>query len=115
MDDLRTLSADLSSAGGRVGAKVSQVVRKTALDIEADAKRRSAVDTGAMRSSIGHDLKGDGRNAAMTADIGPTVEYAPHVEYGTVRQAPQPFMRPAADAAEAPFAAAIAAASRDVV
>lgn len=115
MDDFHQLVADLDGAAVRVGAAAAAVVRKTARDIEADAKQNAAVDTGTMRASIGTDFEGDGRSSTMTAEIGPTVHYAPHVEYGTARQSPQPFMGPAATRAEKPFADAIAATLGDIL
>ena len=36
-------------------------------------------------------------NGGLSAEIGPTASYAAHVEFGTRRMRPQPFMRPAAD------------------
>ena len=61
------------------------------------------------------DYEGDGRSARMSAEVGPTVHYAPHVEYGTARQAPQPFMRPAADAVEPAFVEAMADIAGDIL
>lgn len=108
MDDLTRLAADLSNASGRIGAQAAQVLRKIALDIEATAKQLAPVDTGALRASIGTDFEGDGRHGSMSAEIGPTVHYAPHLEYGTSRAGPRPFMGPAATRHEESFADAIA-------
>lgn len=95
--ELRALSADLASASGRVGSLASKALRKTAFDIEGTSKGLAAVDTGAMKNSISTTITGDGRFGEMAAEIGPTVDYAPHLEYGTSRMAPQPFMGPAFD------------------
>lgn len=103
MDDVARLTAELNTAAGRIGARAAQVVRKTALDIEATAKQLAPVDTGALRASIGTDFEGDGRHSSMSAEIGPTVHYAPHLEYGTARAAPQPFLLPAANRHEQAF------------
>jgi HK97 gp10 family phage protein len=107
MDDLTRLAADLNNASGRIGAQAAQVLRKTALDIEATGKQLAPVDTGALRSSIGVDYTGDGRHGTMSAQVGPTVHYGPHVEYGTSRAAAQPYMRPAATQHEQAFVDAI--------
>ena len=97
MTEINTLAVGLRSAAGQAGARASLVVRKTALDVEATAKTFAPVDTGALRNSIGHDLTGDGRYGRIEAEIGPTVDYAPYVEWGTSRNAPQAFMGPALD------------------
>lgn len=104
--EIASLGADLAEGAVRVGAQGARFLRRAARGVEADAKQNAPVDTGTMRASIGVDLTGDGRFRIMTAEIGPTVHYAPHVEYGTARQSPQPFMGPAATRAEKPFAEA---------
>ena len=60
------------------------------LAAEGHAKKSAPVDTGRLRNSIAHAVKGD------AAYIGTNVEYAPYVELGTSRQAPKPYLRPAA-------------------
>ena len=59
---------------------------------ETYAKQRTPVRTGNLRNSITH-LVEDGQEKA--AVIGTNVEYAPYVELGTVKQRPQPYLRPA--------------------
>lgn len=81
-------------------------VALNAAEIVADRARQLApVDTGRLRDSIGISLtppremsfsiRGDG----VRVFIGPAADviYAPYVEFGTWRQAPHPFMRPALD------------------
>ena len=97
MAELNTLARDLSNAGVRVGARAALVIRKTAMDVIATAQTFVPVDTGATKTSIGADFEGDGRSAAMAAEIGPTTNYAAHLEYGTVNMAPHAFMGPALD------------------
>jgi HK97 gp10 family phage protein len=92
VSQLRRLARDLRAAAGRSGRLAQQVVAKTAADIERDAKTAAPVDTGALRNSISHDL----RDGGLTAEIGPTVHYAPFLEYGTSRMAPRPYLGPAA-------------------
>lgn len=46
---------------------------------ETHAKKETPVDTGRLRNSIAHAVKGD------AAYIGTNVEYAPYVEFGTKR------------------------------
>lgn len=78
----------------RVSAAVQRELEATiaqaALAVEAEAKRRAPVDTGLLRNSI---------NATMpkptTGIVSAHAEYAPHVEFGTIRTRPQPFLLPA--------------------
>lgn len=95
--EVRALGSRMESAGGRVGAKVSAALRKTAADIEAEAKALAPVDTGNLRNSISSTVSGDGRHGGMSAEIGPTAEYGIYQEYGTSTQPGTPFMGPAFD------------------
>jgi HK97 gp10 family phage protein len=54
--------------------------------------------TGATAASI--EVTGSGK----TREVGPTTPWAPFVEYGTWKDAPQPFMGPAAEEHEADLA-----------
>lgn len=81
--EVRKLAVDLPLAGGKVGARTSAAIRKTAFDIERDAKILAPVDTSDLVNSISTDFEGDGRFASMSAEIGPTVTYGDEVEYGT--------------------------------
>ena len=103
-DDLLKLSADLGKASYEATRRAQKVVAKTAADIEATAKSLAAVDTGTMRNSIGTTISGGG----LTAEVGPTVDYAIYNEYGTRRMAPRPFMGPALERHSEPFVQAVA-------
>lgn len=76
--DLAREVATIERAEGRA---VAGEARRTVDRMRARAPR----DTGQLAASIGADVDG------LAADVGPTVPYAPFVEYGTSRQAPQPF------------------------
>ena len=89
----KRLLADISEAEPRNKARLSRALRKTAHDIEADAKVFAPVDTGALKNSISTDATSDG----FHAEVGPTVDYAHYVENGTSKMSPQPYLRPAAD------------------
>lgn len=95
--EVRALASRMGSAGGRVGAKGSAALRKTAFDIQSDAIVLAPVDTGNLRASISAEFAGDGRAGTMTAEIGPTAEYGIYQEYGTSTQSGTPFMGPAFD------------------
>lgn len=93
---------DLPKLPGRVRAEASTRVRATALAVETDAKQRAPVDTGALRASIHTEQVGE-----LTARVGPSVDYGAPVEFGTSRQAAQPYLTPAAEAARPRFVAAM--------
>jgi len=97
VSELLTLSKALQLSSGRVGPKVSAALRKTAKDIEADAKSLAPTATGALRDSITSTVTGDGRFGSMTAEIGPTSFYGGFQEEGTSVMAPTPYLRPAFD------------------
>lgn len=97
VSEMNKLAVDFDRASGTVGAKASAVIRKTAHDIERDAKIFCPVDTGNLRNSISTGITGDGRFGSIEAEIGPTADYAAFVEYGTSRMAPRAYMGPALD------------------
>lgn len=106
--ELRTYANQLRLSTRNAERKASQVVRKTALDIARDAKaiahqKFSDQATGATANSIAPAFPGP-----LDAEIGPTTYYATFVEHGTSRMAAKPFMGPAADRHEGPFAEALA-------
>lgn len=93
--EVYALALHLERASGQVGGGVASELRKAGQEVEKDAKSLAPVDTGALRDSISTNAEGDGRFALMTVEVGPTVDYARLVEYGTSDTSPQPFMRPA--------------------
>lgn len=105
--ELNALAASLDDAGARVGARVALAVRATAARVEAEAKQFAPVDTGNLRSSIGTDIVGDSRSAAVEAQVGPTATYGRFVELGTSRMAPRAYLGPAFDRAQPGFVAAL--------
>ncbi|WP_235939398.1 HK97-gp10 family putative phage morphogenesis protein [Occultella kanbiaonis] len=104
-----TLAAELGAKTGRMGQLAQVVVRKTALDIERDAKAFVPVDTGNLRSSISHsDLRGVGQSGVLEAEVGPTANYGHFVEFGTSQHGPAAYMGPAMDRNAPAFADAMA-------
>lgn len=79
--------------------KVKQTVVKNASEMQKNAMRGAAVDTGFMKRSIGLTQGAGGLNIK----VAPTAEYAPYVEYGTRYQTAQPFIRPAFQQQEKKF------------
>lgn len=82
---------------GRLGGAQRRQAQRDGLEagarvIETHAKVLCPVDTGTLRTSIMVD-----EVTPTRAVIAPHTEYAEHVEFGTSRQAAQPYMRPALD------------------
>lgn len=90
----QNFSRSLTKLEAGVLASIKQAMGEAALVIETTAKRLAPVDTGTLRSSIGHVVNRMGRHA-VKAVVGSNVEYAPHQEYGTYKMEAQPFLRPA--------------------
>lgn len=86
------------------------VVHKAAFDVEAQAKNRVPVDTGALKNSIDTTFQRDG----LLGIVAPHTDYALFVELGTRRQSAQPYMFPAADAVRPAFIAACKAMLKDI-
>ena len=92
--------------------KVRTVVRKCGADLQGTAQRKAPVGTpastgipgyvgGTLKRSIGLELSDSG----MTAEVEPTVEYAPYVEYGTRYMKAKPYLKPALEEVEPKFKA----------
>ncbi|WP_285240065.1 HK97-gp10 family putative phage morphogenesis protein [Pseudarthrobacter sp. MEB009] len=99
---------DLAAAGPRTVERAKLVLKKTALDIEANAKAIAPVDFGNLKESIGHSDLRTLSATNLSVEIGPTVNYGQYVELGTSRQAPQAYMGPSLDRFSGPFEQAVA-------
>ena len=99
----------LERAVAQMRPKLRQVIQIAARNVEAEAKRRVPVDTGATRNSIAVTTESDG----LGASIGPSTEYSAYLEFGTSRMAARPYMRPALEKERGPFIAAVTATLRE--
>lgn len=90
IDDVK-LQALLKGASGPLAA----AVLKKARNVERGAKRYAPVDTGRLQSSITSSVGED--DGELVGIVGTDVEYAAHVEFGTVNQPAQSFLRRALD------------------
>ena len=70
---------------------VKRVVSHNGAEMQTKAQQNAPVDTGHLKRSIGLEIKDGG----MTAEVEPTAEYAPYVEYGTRFLSAQPYLKPA--------------------
>ena len=75
-----------------LNSAIAKALTMIGLKAEGNAKAICPVDTGRLRNSITNAIDTES-NAVY---IGTNVEYAPYVELGTMRQDPQPYLKPAA-------------------
>lgn len=85
----------LSLVAKAKGRQVEAALRAGALVIQNQAKINAPVRTGTLRRNITHEV--DGSHDTGYARIGTNIEYAPHVEFGTSKRPPNPFLRNAYD------------------
>ncbi|GAA2184947.1 hypothetical protein GCM10009785_34830 [Brooklawnia cerclae] len=112
--EIRKLAADLRATSRRTQIAATQVVRKVGYDAEAVMKEEVPVDTGALKNSVSLDFSST--SDGMTAEIGPTVEYAGYVAYGTGHHPePNPYDVRTIDRVEPGFVEAMARLGGDIL
>lgn len=99
---LRIVFNDLPKLENELRTRAVAAVRKAAFDIEAEAKLKVPVDTGALKNSIQVWFEGD-----LHAFIAPHMEYGHFVEFGTRKMAARPYMTPAAEKVRPDFLGAM--------
>lgn len=111
------IKMSVSSTGGRPFSKtydylnidksivpeLRTIVKNNGIQLTQGAQKRSPVDTGALRRSIRLSLE----DSNLKAVVKTNVPYAKFVEYGTIRQKAQPYMRPSLRVQKAKFVKAI--------
>ena len=82
---------------------VKQVVKQNGAELQQKMQTKAeftkGYQTGTTKRSIGLEIKDTG----FTAEVAPTTEYAPYLEYGTRFMEAQPFVRPALEEQERQF------------
>lgn len=73
----------------KVYTGTQRALLKSCILVEGDAKILVPVDTARLRNSITHEVE------KTVGRVGTNVEYAKFVEFGTVKMAPKPYLRPA--------------------
>lgn len=91
------LAAEMAVQTAGIDAEVAIVAHLSAEVGATQARSLVPVDTGRLRDSI----------TADEDSFGSDVDYAAFVEYGTFKDAPQPYMGPAADHVTPLFAAGV--------
>lgn len=99
---VRVVFNDLPKLDKRAEQAAQAIVAKAARDVEAWAKDRAPVDTGALQNSILAQ-----RVRPLLWHVAPHVHYAIYVEYGTRKMRAQPYMRPAAERVRGAFVQAM--------
>lgn len=96
------LSSRLPQIQAQAHAKAAQVVQKTVMDVESQAKGLAPVDTGNHRALIQGQMTGD-----LSGVVNAGAHYAIYLEFGTYKMAARPCMVPAAEAARGGFYSAM--------
>lgn len=105
--EIRGMADRFRDAPAQAVDLIRVATEKTVIDTQATARRRAPVDTGYLRASI---FTRTGINGTTVwGEVGAGANYAAYVENGTTRQSPQPFMRPALEAHQKPWAQAMTA------
>lgn len=76
---------------------IGKAITRATIRVQRRAKQLAPVDTGRLRASIQQEVGRDERG--IVGRVGTNVKYAVHLEYGTRRMTPRPFLRPALSAA----------------
>lgn len=70
--------------------EAQEVVKMNGAELHKSTQKLTPVDTGHLKRSIIITMSEGG----LKAEVKPTADYAPYVEYGTRYMAAQPFVRP---------------------
>lgn len=95
--ELDALAVQFAVAAKLAPGVFDEVTEAAAAWVEAEAKRKVPVDSGDLQRSIGHE-----KGAIFAGE-----PYAGFVEFGTAHMRPQPYLRPAIDAARGPYRKAL--------
>jgi len=125
MNDVVLDTKEVDRVMKALGMNRDAIVRTIGFDIESAAKQNAPVDTSAMRNSIytetpeGNTFDVSSSNALSKnpkvttiqhpkpekgfVNVGPSVNYAEFVEFGTSKQSAQPYLVPAAESVSQKF------------
>jgi len=121
------LTSKIPEIAAELRARAAMLVTVTAFEIQADAMESMtggksgrmygshrasapgeppAIDTGLLVNTIGV-MQEPGSASGLKAIVTPNADYAPHLEFGTTKMAPRPFLRPAFERARDGFEAGL--------
>lgn len=107
MNRVFTDTSNLDRLISRIEGNTEEIIKAIAFQVEALAKLYAPVDTGALRASIYVRFSDSNPETTVTVEelpkpssqfgavIGPSVEYAIYVEFGTSIMSAQPYLVPA--------------------
>ena len=87
------ISEKFKSYGIKSDSMLEKAIEQASIVVESQAAVLAPIDTGLLKKSISHRIIR--RNTAIIGQVGTSVEYAPHQEFGTYKMKAQPFLRPA--------------------
>lgn len=105
---LEAVIAAFTSAGVEAAAKAGIALAEATNKVSETAKSTAPRQTGALSGSITPSVSG------TVGEVTAGIRYAGFVEYGTYKDAPQPYMGPALDAVAPSFIADMQSIAADV-
>lgn len=83
----------LEDVAEAIRQNLAAAVASEAEALQAEARRRCPVETGRLRDSIRAGVRT--QNADVDASVGSNLDYAKHLELGTLSRPPAPYLAPA--------------------
>lgn len=97
MDMNDELIRNLEKMAERFMDNLEEEFEEMKADMQEEAEDNVPVDTGALKSSIDFTVERDGDEIGISINTDKMENYWACVEYGTSKQRPQPFLRPAVE------------------
>lgn len=82
---------------------VKRVVRKNGAELQSKIQEKAEFTKGYQTGTTKRSVTLEITDGGFTAEAGPTIEYAPYLEYGTRFMDAQPFVQPALEEQAAKF------------
>lgn len=82
---------------------VKTVVQKNGADLQRTMQRKADFKKGYQTGTTKRSIRLNIKDGGFTAEVEPTTEYSPYLEYGTRYMEKQPFVKPALEETEPKF------------
>ncbi|MDW0112158.1 HK97 gp10 family phage protein [Sporosarcina saromensis] len=92
IDGFEKFMSTIERMPAKLNDEAKKAIHTRTLEMEANAKSLSPIDTGHLRRSLNSTFSDEG--SSTVGEVSTVVEYAPFVEFGTSKQAAQPFLTP---------------------